>query len=128
MHVRSVQSPPSNDQPMETRDRGAAFRSHLARAFSAASQVASGVAPAAPGAGVVAAGFSGLSRLLDAEASGAAKGQDDLENMLEESRSFNARYIALQSQMQMESQAFTAVSNIMRVRHESAQTALNNIR
>lgn len=118
---------PKIEAPEQSPSRAAAFRSHLARAFGAASQVAAGVAPAAPGAGAVAAGFAGLSRLLDAGGA-AAEGQGDIERMLEESRSFNARYIALQTQMQMESQAFTAVSNILRVRHESAQTALNNIR
>lgn len=104
------------------------FRSHLARALSGAAEVAAHVASPRPVAGAVAAGLGGVSRLLDSEGATTADSTGDLERTLSETRSLNAEYIALQSRMQAESQAFTAVSNVLKSRHESAQNALNNIR
>jgi hypothetical protein len=48
--------------------------------------------------------------------------------MRSEERKFNMEYLALQNGMQRESREFTAVSNIMKVRHDSAKAAINNIR
>jgi hypothetical protein len=44
-----------------------------------------------------------------------------------DSQSFNMQYLALQDQMQKESREFTAVSNIMKVRHDTAKNAISNI-
>ncbi len=123
---------PSNDQVQpgtrENSNESGGFRSHLARALSGAATLASGASHATPAAGAVAAGLSGLSRILDSDAERATHGNESLEKLLSESQGSNARYIELQARMQAESQAFTAISNIMRSRHESAQPALNNIR
>ncbi|HSP80094.1 MAG TPA: hypothetical protein VLQ93_16305, partial [Myxococcaceae bacterium] len=40
----------------------------------------------------------------------------------------NLAYMQLQNEMQKESRAHNAVSNIMKVRHDSAKAAINNIR
>lgn len=48
--------------------------------------------------------------------------------MQEDGRSFNAAYLQLQDSLQKESRQFNAVSNIMKVRHDSAKSAINNIR
>lgn len=45
-----------------------------------------------------------------------------------EGQAFNAAYLQLQNSMQKESREFQAVSNIMKVRHDSAKAAINNIR
>lgn len=42
--------------------------------------------------------------------------------------SFNLQYLQLQSQMQHENRAYTAISNIMKTKHESAKNAIDNIR
>jgi hypothetical protein len=47
--------------------------------------------------------------------------------MNQQSQSFNAAYLKLQDDMQRESREFTAISNIMKVRHDSAKSAINNI-
>ncbi len=65
--------------------------------------------------------------------SGTGKGSDwDLMEaqklMASEQRSFNMEYLKLQNAMQQESREFTALSNIMKVRHDSAKAAINNIR
>ncbi|MBI5548058.1 MAG: hypothetical protein HY901_29615 [Deltaproteobacteria bacterium] len=48
--------------------------------------------------------------------------------MIEENRKWTTQYLTLQNEMQQESREFNAVSNILKVRHESAKTAINNIR
>jgi hypothetical protein len=44
-----------------------------------------------------------------------------------EARTFNLQYLQLQEGMQRESREFTAMSNVMKVRHESAKSAIGNI-
>ena len=50
------------------------------------------------------------------------------EAMNRESQAFSAMYLNLQSEMQKESREFNAISNIIKVRHDSAKSAINNIR
>lgn len=67
-----------------------------------------------PGAATVAAGGGGdlveATRALQAEA-----------------QSFNLQYLQLQEGLQRESREFTAMSNVMKVRHETAKSAIQNI-
>lgn len=46
----------------------------------------------------------------------------------QEGISQSAQYLQLQDQMQRESRQYSAVSNVMKVRHDSAKSAINNIR
>jgi hypothetical protein len=46
----------------------------------------------------------------------------------QQSNSFNAQYLGLQNEIQRESREYNTVSNIMKVRHDSAKSAINNIR
>ncbi|MFY2564436.1 hypothetical protein ACN469_43005 [Corallococcus terminator] len=46
----------------------------------------------------------------------------------EDGQKFNAAYLQLQNEMQRESREHNAISNIMKVRHDSAKAAINNIR
>jgi hypothetical protein len=64
-------------------------------------------------------------------ATGTGSSQDLIaaqQALQEQGQSFNMQYLQLQNQMQQESQHFTAVSNIMKVRSDSAKAAINNIR
>jgi hypothetical protein len=65
----------------------------------------------------------------------AATGQGDAWDLLEaqklmaaDGQKFNMAYLALQNEMQKESREHNAISNIMKVRHDSAKAAINNIR
>jgi hypothetical protein len=82
-------------------------------ASSAAGAVASSVAgsPAAGGTG-----GSSEGDLLEATRA-----------LQSEARTFNLQYLQLQEGMQRESREFTAMSNVMKVRHESAKSAIGNI-
>ena|SRR5688500_8321913 len=42
--------------------------------------------------------------------------------------SFNMQYLQLQSQMQHENRSYTAVSNIMRTKHDTVKNSISNIR
>ncbi|MFP2912743.1 hypothetical protein ACLESD_48595 [Pyxidicoccus sp. 3LFB2] len=64
-----------------------------------------------------------------------ATGNGDAWDLLEAQRAlsadgqkFNMAYLQLQNEMQKESREHNAVSNIMKVRHDSAKAAINNIR
>jgi hypothetical protein len=48
--------------------------------------------------------------------------------MAEDGQKFNMAYLSLQNEMQKESREHNAISNIMKVRHDSAKAAINNIR
>jgi hypothetical protein len=65
-----------------------------------------------------------------AGAAAAAGGADPFEaaRLLQaESQSFNLRYLQLQEGLQRESREFTALSNTMKVRHDAARAAIQNI-
>jgi hypothetical protein len=59
-------------------------------------------------------------------------GQADLMNatksMQETQMSFNLQYLQLQSQMQNENRSFTAISNIMKTKHDTVKNSISNIR
>jgi hypothetical protein len=42
--------------------------------------------------------------------------------------SFNLQYLQLQSQMQHENRSYTAVSNIMKTKHDTVKNSINNVR
>ena len=47
---------------------------------------------------------------------------------VEMQESFNLQYLQLQQDMQKQNQQFTIVSNIMKVKHDTAQAAIRNMR
>ena len=49
-------------------------------------------------------------------------------NMTEMSQSFNLQYLDLQQQLQDENRRFTLVSNIMKTKHDTSKSAINNVR
>ena len=64
------------------------------------------------------------------QAAGAGGGDSLLEatrRLQEEARTFNLQYLQLQENMQRESREFTAVSNVMKAKHDTARAAIQNI-
>jgi hypothetical protein len=41
---------------------------------------------------------------------------------------FNVQYLQLQSQMQNENRSYTAISNIMKTKHDTAKNSISNVR
>lgn len=72
---------------------------------------------------------SGQSSTGAAGAAGDAGG-DVLEatrTLQQQAQSFNLQYLQLQEAMQRESREFTSLTNVMKVKHDSAKAAINNI-
>jgi hypothetical protein len=53
---------------------------------------------------------------------------DQMRAMQEQSQSFNMQYMALQEEVQQENRRFTTVSNVLKAKHETAKSAIGNIR
>ena len=68
---------------------------------------------------------SGAARL---ETGGAMDTMARQEIMNKDSQAFSAMYLQLQNEMQQESRQFNAISNVIKVRHDSAKAAINNVR
>ncbi|MDZ4776821.1 MAG: hypothetical protein SGJ23_08555 [Alphaproteobacteria bacterium] len=66
-----------------------------------------------------------------ARAAGTA-GQDQIlaatRKMQETQMSFNLQYLQLQSQMQHENRSYTAISNIMKTKHDTVKNSISNVR
>lgn len=108
---------------------------------STASVVLSGVeaaAPVIPGGNVVAASIRGQQAGLgsgDGESpehpGGTPEGGNQpggMDGMLQTQADDNMRFLQLQARIQQENQRFTTLSNVMKARHETAKTAIGNIR
>jgi len=142
---------PTTERKAEPGRFGEALRS---AASAAASGVATSVALAAPFvpggpvlAGAVraaaapalasaarsaAAGTIGGTTAGTAGTTGAAgdAGGDVLEatrTLQQQAQTFNLQYLQLQEAMQRESREFTSLTNVMKVKHDSAKAAINNI-
>ena len=50
------------------------------------------------------------------------------QQLQETQMSFNLQYLQLQSQMQAENRSYTAVSNIMKTKHDTVKNSISNIR
>ena len=50
------------------------------------------------------------------------------QQMQELNQNFNMQYLMLQEKMQQESRQFTVVSNVMKVKHDTARNALSNLK
>jgi hypothetical protein len=113
---------------------------------SAAGEVASGIAgsvvlasPFVPGgavlAGALRAARPGLPSSPSPSAGGLATGTtsgggdvvEATRALQAEAQSFNLQYLQLQEAMQRESREFTSLTNVMKVKHDSAKAAINNI-
>lgn len=100
--------------------RGIAGGVELAAPFVPAGTVVSAavrsVANAAASAATGAAASGGEGELLDAT-----------RTLQQQSQSFNLQYLQLQEGLQRENREFTALSNVMKVKHDSARSAIQNI-
>ncbi len=98
---------------------------HDARIGAVGAISGAGSAPGALPAGSAPVGTAGIA------AAGAAPGSSDMSNiqaMMQDGQSSNMQMLALQQQMQDESQRFTTVSNVMRAKYDTAKAAVSNIR
>jgi hypothetical protein len=105
---------------------GIAAGVELAAPFAPAGTVVSAAVRTAAGA---IAGATGAGASVASAA--AAGGEGDLltatRALQQQSQSFNLQYLQLQESLQQESREFTTLSNVMKVKHDSAKAAIQNI-
>jgi hypothetical protein len=92
---------------------------------------AAGALGAAAGAGGPLGAMSGAGSLSGLSGLSGQSGQSDLGNvqaMMQDGQSSNMQLLALQQQIQEESQRFSTVSNVMRAKFDTAKAAVSNIR
>ena len=91
---------------------------------------ASLAAPFVPGGPILAGAFREGVRAATSPARSAGGSGDVIEAtraLQQEAQSFNLQYLQLQESMQRDSREFQALSNVMKVKHDSAKAAINNI-
>jgi hypothetical protein len=76
-----------------------------------------GQRPAAPGRAPSGSGGAGS----------AGEGNGDLWAMTQQSQEFNLMYLQLQEELSRENRRFSALSNVLKSRHETAQSVIANI-
>ena len=100
--------------------RGAVGPGEALRSSTKGTRSGAGTRAPSGGAGGVGSGSGGA----------AGTGGDILEAtraLQAESQSMNLQFLQLQESMQAESREFTALSNVMKVKHDTAKAAINNI-
>ena len=59
---------------------------------------------------------------------GQALSSAETKEMEATQQSFNLQFLQLQSQMQRESRSYTAISNIMKTKHDTVKNSISNLR
>jgi hypothetical protein len=134
---------PSTERKAEPGRFGAALHNAAAQAATGIAGTVALAAPYVPGGAVLAgavraaaapparvATAGGVASPTAGAASPGAGGGDVVEAtraLQQEAQSFNLQYLQLQESMQRESREFTALTNVMKVKHDSAKSAINNI-
>jgi hypothetical protein len=87
-------------------------------------------APAAEAASAqrYAAWLDAKARELDALADLGQASAGNAKQLQEQQMSFNLQYLQLQSQMQHENRSYTAISNIMKTKHDTVKNSISNVR
>lgn len=139
--ITSVLVAPTADRKTAPSSFGATLRAAAAGAADGLAAAAGLLAPLAPAGMVLAGAIRGVAQATagavrpppyggSAPGGTAAGGTDGFEAarlLQQEGQSFNLRYLELQERMQRETREFTAVSNVMKVRHDAARAAIQNV-
>ncbi len=140
--ITSVIVAPTADRKTAPSSFGATLRAVAAGAADGLAAASSVLAPLAPAGMVLAGAVRGVAQAtagpsrppsaggVPLASTTAATGGDPFESarlLQAEGQSFNVRYLELQERMQRETREFTAVSNVMKVRHDAARAAIQNV-
>lgn len=124
-------SRPGTSQSTESSNNGT-FGQFMEDVADGALEAVSTVAPALPGGELVSMAADGLQKLGDQapDGLGAAEGEqlDEMWEMQQHNQVQNMQYLKLQQAAQQQNRRFKALSNLMKVRHDTAKSAINNMR
>ena len=143
--VESIHVAPTTEKKTEPGRFGNALRAAAAGVANGVAATVELAAPYVPASTVLSAAVRSVGRsttpgvtatalaadggAASAAAAGTTEGDviEATRALQQEARTFNLQYLQLQENMQRESREFTAVSNVMKVKHDSAKAAINNI-
>ncbi len=138
--VGTVLVAPTADRKTAPSSFGETLRSVALGAADGLAAASTLLAPVAPVGAVLAGAVRGVAQAaaggprpastLPSTLAAAGAGGDPMESvrlLQQEGQSFNLRYLELQERMQRETREFTAVSNVMKVRHDAARAAIQNV-
>ena len=111
-------------------DDGISFGDVLSGVADVALGATSAVAPLLPGGQVIGLAANGLSQLKNSAMGRDGGPQDQVDKMWamqQENQAFNMQYMQLQQQMQADNRNFSTLSNLLKVRHDTAKSAINNM-
>jgi hypothetical protein len=124
----AVHAEPSGGPPPHAGTEGR-FRDLLGDAAGALLGGVEGLTSVLPGGAIVSAALrGGVAAAASAERTAAALASDPLSAALGRQAETQMQYLQLQQQMQDENQRFTTLSNVLKARHETAKTAIGNLR
>jgi len=139
--ITSVIVAPTADRKTAPSSFGATLRAVASGAADGLAAAAGLLAPIAPAGMVLAGAVRGVAQAaagagrppssggspLTAASAGGGDGFEAARALQQEGQSFNLKYLELQERMQRETREFTAVSNVMKVRHDAARAAIQNV-
>jgi hypothetical protein len=142
--VDSIHVAPTTERKAEPGRFSTALRAAAAGAARGVAATVELAAPYVPGGTVLSAavrsaaapargrlGVTAADPGTAAAGAGATASEGDLLDatraLQQEAQTFNLQYLQLQESMQRESREFQALSNVMKVKHDSAKAAINNI-
>ena len=139
--ITSVIVAPTADRKTAPSSFGATLRAAAVGAADGLAAASGLLAPLAPAGMVLAGAIRGVAQATAgavrsspsgglSPGAGTPGGTDGFEAarlLQQEGQSFNLRYLELQERMQRETREFTAVSNVMKVRHDAARAAIQNV-
>ena len=141
--ITSVIVAPTADRKTAPSSFGATMRAAAAGAVEGLSAAAGLLAPLAPAGMVLAGAVRGVAQCGGRRrarspagthlgrrgrlATGSGDAFEATRILQQEGQSFNLRYLELQERLQRETREFTALSNVMKVRHDAARAAIQNV-
>lgn len=113
----------------EERKKDGTFKKVLSGIADGALATASAVGTVIPGGGILKAAADGLKAIKDGspDLSGGDENMSQMWEMQRENQAFNMQYLQLQTQMQSDNRRFSTMSNLMKARHDTAKSAINNM-
>lgn len=127
-HSRSKFAELNKEKAKKAEKDSGGFSSVMSGVATGALSAATAVSSFTPVGGLVKGVASGLQSLLgDGGGSGAGDQLEQMWAMQRESQMFNLQYLELQTEMQADNRRFSTMSNLMKVRHDTAKSAINNM-
>lgn len=112
-------------------DGKSGFGDFIKNAADGALKGIAAVAPVLPGGQVVSMAANGLRNFTDSAPDhlGGANGEqmEKMWEMQEQNQMFNLQYMQLQQELQADNRHFSTMSNLLKARHDTAKSAINNM-